>query len=261
MEGHVSVLSVSGISKLYGGVRAVENVSFEIGRGQIMALIGPNGAGKSTCFNVLNGQIRPDSGSVLFNGAEIIGLKPRQIWKLGVGRTFQVPETYGSMTVRENVQMVFLSKHERLFDPWRQVSRLFREEAMALLDRIGMASQADRPANVLAYGDVKRLELALAMANDPILLLMDEPTAGMAPEERDNLMALTADLVCERKLAVLFTEHSMDVVFSYAHHILVLSRGKIIASGAPTAVRDNHEVQQVYLGSSAFLDVSEGASA
>jgi branched-chain amino acid transport system ATP-binding protein len=132
---------------------------------------------------------------------------------------------------------------------------------MALLERIGMASQADRPANVLAYGDVKRLELAMALANDPVLVLMDEPTAGMAPEERHALMALTADLVRERDLAVLFTEHSMDVVFSYAHHILVLSRGRIIASGKPAAVRDNREVQEVYLGSSAFLQVPERVSA
>ena len=185
----MSVLRVSGISKSYGGVRAVDDVSFELDRGQIIALIGPNGAGKSTCFNLLNGQIRPDSGAVLFNGTEIIGLKPRQIWKLGVGRTFQVPETYGSMTVRENVQMVFLSKHDGLFDARRRVKRLFLAEATALLDRVGMGAQADRPANVLAYGDVKRLELAMAMANNPVLLLMDEPTAGMAPEERNDLMA------------------------------------------------------------------------
>jgi len=256
----VSVLRVSGISKSYGGVRAVDDVSFELDRGQIIALIGPNGAGKSTCFNLLNGQIRPDSGAVLFNGTEIIGLKPRQIWKLGVGRTFQVPETYGSMTVRENVQMVFLSKHDGLFDARRRVKRLFLAEATALLDRVGMGAQADRPANVLAYGDVKRLELAMAMANNPVLLLMDEPTAGMAPEERNDLMALTADLVRERHLAVLFTEHSMDVVFAYAHHILVLSRGKIIASGTPAAVRDNREVQEVYLGSAAFMG-KERASA
>jgi branched-chain amino acid transport system ATP-binding protein len=257
----VSVLSISRISKSYGGVRAVDDVSFEVDRGQIVALIGPNGAGKSTCFNILNGQVQPNAGSVLFNGVEIVGLKPRRIWKLGVGRTFQVPETYGSMTVRENVQMVLLSKHHALLDPWRAASRVFCDEAMALLERIGMASQADRAANVLAYGDVKRLELAMALANDPVLVLMDEPTAGMAPEERHALMALTTDLVRERDLAVLFTEHSMDVVFSYAHHILVLSRGRIIASGEPAAVRDNREVQEVYLGSAAFLQVPERVSA
>lgn len=257
----MTILRVSSISKSYGGVRAVDDVSFAVDRGQITALIGPNGAGKSTCFNVINGQTHPNSGSVLFNGTEIIGLRPRHIWKLGVGRTFQVPETYGSMTVRENVQMVLLSRDRRLLDPWRQVDGLLREEAMQLLERVGMTSQSDRPANVLAYGDVKRLELAMAMANDPILLLMDEPTAGMAPEERNGLMALTADLVRERNLAVLFTEHSMDVVFSYAHEILVMSRGRIIASGPPAAVRDNRKVQEVYLGSSAFLHVNRHAPA
>jgi branched-chain amino acid transport system ATP-binding protein len=256
----VSVLAVTEIAKSYGGVRAVDGVSFDVDRGQIVALIGPNGAGKSTCFNMLNGQIRPDAGSIVFDGTRLNGLAPRQIWKLGVGRTFQVAETYGSMTVLENVQMVLMSRHGYLFNAWRRAGRLFRDEAMSLLQRVEMASQADRPASVLAYGDVKRLELAMAIANDPVLLLMDEPTAGMAPTERNNLMALTAELVRERKLAVLFTEHSMDVVFSYAHTILVLSRGRIIASGPPAAIRDNQQVREVYLGSSAFLAVPVGAS-
>jgi branched-chain amino acid transport system ATP-binding protein len=255
----VSVLAVSHIAKSYGGVRAVDDVSFSVDRGEIVALIGPNGAGKSTCFNILNGQIAPNRGSVKLNGIEIVGLKPRHVWQLGVGRTFQVPETYGSMTVRENVQMVFLAKHGALLDPWHRVSRMYRDEAIDLLERVDMATQAERPANVLAYGDVKRLELAVAIANDPILLLMDEPTAGMAPDERNRLMTLTADLVRERQLAVLFTEHSMDVVFSFAHHILVLSRGKIIAAGAPAEVRNNREVQEVYLGSSAFLHLAQQA--
>jgi branched-chain amino acid transport system ATP-binding protein len=251
----MSALVVSQIAKSYGGVQAVVDVSFKVERGQIIALIGPNGAGKSTCFNILNGQIRPDSGSVALDGVELVGSRPRQIWKLGVGRTFQVPETYGSMTVCENVQMVYVAKHHSAFDPWRPVSRLYRDQAMTVLERIGIAAQAERPASVLAYGDVKRLELAVAIASDPILLLMDEPAAGMSPAERIDLMELTTSLVRERNLAVLFTEHSMDVVFSYAHHILVLSRGKLIASGAPASVRDNREVQEVYLGSSAFLDV------
>jgi branched-chain amino acid transport system ATP-binding protein len=143
----------------------------------------------------------------------------------------------------------------------RRAGALFQREAMALLDRVGMAPQSERAANVLAYGDVKRLELAMALANDPILLLMDEPTAGMAPEERNNLMALTAELVRERNLAVLFTEHSMDVVFGYAQHILVMSRGRIIASGSPDSVRENREVQEVYLGSSAFLNLRDRTTA
>ena len=257
----MSTLAVSRIVKSYGGVQAVNDVSFTVDRGQIIALIGPNGAGKSTCFNILNGQIRPNSGSVTFDGVEIIGSRPRQIWKLGVGRTFQVPETYNSMTVCENVQMVYISKHHSAFDPWRRVNSLYRDDAMTLLERVGIASQAERSASILAYGDVKRLELAMAIASDPLLLLMDEPAAGMAPAERVDLMELIVNLVKERNLAVLFTEHSMDVVFSYAHYILVLSRGKIIASGTPPEVRDNREVQEVYLGSAAFLDVSKPAFA
>ena len=166
-----------------------------VGAGELVALIGPNGAGKTTCFNLVNGQLSPDRGTVSLNGERIDGLPPREIARRGVGRTFQVAATFASMTVRENVQMVFLSKHRALFDPWRPTGKLFCEETLALLERIGMAPQAERPANVLAYGDVKRLELAMALANDPVLLLMDEPTAGMAPEERNALMALTADLV------------------------------------------------------------------
>jgi branched-chain amino acid transport system ATP-binding protein len=223
----------------------------------MVALIGPNGAGKSTCFNILNGQIKADTGSVIFNGENVTGLNPRDIWERGVGRTFQIPEIYASMTVCENVQMVLLSKHRRLKNPFIRVSRTYREDAIELLRRVGMADYRDQPAGLLAYGDVKRLELVLAISNDPMLLLMDEPTAGMAVEERNQLMQLTADLVKERKLAVLFTEHSMDVVFAYADRIQVLSRGKIIASGTPSEVRDNSTVQEVYLGSSAFLQLRE----
>ena len=228
----MSVLAVSQIVKSYGGVHAVADVSFSVEYGQIVALIGPNGAGKSTCFNILNGQIRPDSGSVIFNGFEIAGGHPRENCKLGIGRTFQVPETYGSMTVCENVQMVYVSKHRTSFNPWLPVGRLYRDEAMAVLERIGIASQAQRPASVLAYGDVKRLELAIARkrsysAPDGRTRCRD------VAAERIDLMKLTDSLVPERNLAVLFTEHSMDVVFAYAHHILVLSRGKLIASGTP----------------------------
>jgi branched-chain amino acid transport system ATP-binding protein len=253
----MTVLAVSHLAKSYGGVRAVRDVSFEIERGQIIALIGPNGAGKSTCFNLLNGQIRPDAGSIRLNGREVRGLKPRDIWRLGVGRTFQVPEIYASMTVRENVQMTLMSKHGTLADPFRRANRLYHKQAVSLLDRVGMADQADRAASVLSYGDVKRLEVAMAIANDPILLLMDEPTAGMAPQEREELMSLIDELVRERDLAVLFTEHSMDVVFSYAHRILVLSRGSIIASGSPAAVRQDQAVREVYLGSASLADDRE----
>jgi branched-chain amino acid transport system ATP-binding protein len=245
------LLAVTNLSKSFGGVQAVRDVSFALERGQLLALIGPNGAGKSTCFNLLNGQLTPDSGTVTLEGIDVTGYPPREIWKRGVGRTFQVAATYGSMTVRENVQMVLLSRARQLFDLWSRASERYRDEALALLGQVGMAEQAERPCGMLAYGDVKRVELAMALAHDPKLLLMDEPTAGMAPKERNDLMVLTAELARERNLGVLFTEHSMDVVFTYAQHVLVLTRGRIIAQGSPAQVRDDPQVQAVYLGTGA----------
>lgn len=249
--GATPLLAVERLTKAFGGVQAVREVSFELQHGQLLALIGPNGAGKSTCFNLLNGQLAPDSGRVRLDGADITALPPREIWRRGVGRTFQVTATYGSMTVRENVQMVLLSRARRLFGMWSGARDQYRAEALALLQRVGMMDQADRPCGVLSYGDVKRVELAMALAHDPKLLLMDEPTAGMAPKERNELMGLTADLVRERNLGVLFTEHSMDVVFTYAHQVLVMSRGELIARGSPAQVRDDPQVQAVYLGTGA----------
>jgi branched-chain amino acid transport system ATP-binding protein len=246
-----ALLQVAGLCKAFGGVKAVDEVSFELGRGELLALIGPNGAGKSTCFNMVNGQLKPDRGDVVLDGESIAGRPPREVWRRGVGRTFQVAATYGSMTVLENVQMVLISRARRLYALWPVAAALYRDEALGLLTQVGMADQARRPCSLLAYGDVKRVELAMALANEPRLLLMDEPTAGMAPKERNELMALTARLARERNLGVLFTEHSMDVVFAYATRMLVLSRGRIIAQGTPAEVRQNPEVQAVYLGTGA----------
>jgi branched-chain amino acid transport system ATP-binding protein len=155
------------------------------------------------------------------------------------------------MTVRENVQTVLLSRARRLFRLWQPAREHGRDEAMTLLARVGMAEQAERPCGLLAYGDLKRVELAMALASEPRLLLMDEPTAGMAPQERSSLMALTAELTRERGLGVLFTEHSMDVVFTYAQRVLVMARGRIIAQGPPETVRENPQVQEIYLGTGA----------
>jgi branched-chain amino acid transport system ATP-binding protein len=244
----MSLLKVQGLGKSFGGNRAVDGISFQVARGELLALIGPNGAGKSTTFNMVNGQLAADSGSVQLDGHELRGLKPRQIWQRGVGRTFQIAETFASLTVVENVQMALLSADGLVFALWRRAAAHKRAQALALLDQVGMAAQADRPCSVLAYGDVKRVELAIAMANQPKLLLMDEPTAGMGPQERNALMALTTRLVVERQLAVLFTEHSMDVVFAYADRCIVLARGRLIAEGTPTQIRDNPQVQAVYFG-------------
>jgi branched-chain amino acid transport system ATP-binding protein len=247
----VSVLAVEGLEKSFGGVRAVGGVSFAVAAGELLALIGPNGAGKTTCFNMVGGQLRPDAGRVRFAARDITGLAPRAIWRLGVGRTFQITATFGSMTVAENVQMALLSHRRRLWSLWPRATGLHREEALALLDQVGMADQAERACGVLAYGDLKRVELAVALAHAPRLLLMDEPTAGMAPAERIALMELTARIARAQSIAVLFTEHDMDVVFAHADRIIVLDRGRLIAAGTPEAVRGDKAVQDVYLGSGA----------
>ena len=248
MAEEMSLLTVANLRKSFGDHRAVDGVGFRVAAGEMLAVIGPNGAGKSTVFNLLNGQLRADTGSILLGPDELLGRTPREIWRLGVGRTFQIAETFGSLTVVENVQMALLSVDRKLFSVWRAAARHQRDQAMDLLSQVGMAAQADRPCSVLAYGDVKRVELAIAVANAPKLLLMDEPTAGMAPAERVELMELTRSWVTQRGLAVLFTEHSMDVVFAFADRILVLAGGRVVADAKPAEVRRDTRVQAVYFG-------------
>ena len=243
-----ALLEVHELAKAYGGVHAVRGVSLSVASGEIVAFIGPNGAGKSTCFNMLNGQIRPDAGTIRLDGRDIACWPPREVWRLGVGRTFQITATFASMSVIENVQMVLLSHTGRLGRLWGLANRTERERAQELLALVGMSAQAERPSAELAYGDLKRLELAMALANEPQLLLMDEPTAGMSPRDRVELMALIAGIAREKNLGVLFTEHDMDVVFRHADRVLVLSRGRLIAEGKPDEVRSNPEVRAVYLG-------------
>jgi branched-chain amino acid transport system ATP-binding protein len=244
----MTVLFVENLAKTYADFEAVRGVSFSLQAGEMLALIGPNGAGKSTCFNMINGQIAPTRGRIVLFDRDVVGLAPRDIFRLGVGRTFQIAATFASMTVAENVQTALLSyrREQTRLRGW--AARFHREQALGLLGMVGMAEQADRNAGELAYGDVKRLELALALANDPKALLMDEPAAGMAPKERGALMALTARIARERGIGVLFTEHDMDAVFGHADRILVLNRGALIAEGRPADVRANREVQSVYLG-------------
>ena len=255
------ILSVRNLSRNFGAIKAVDDVSFDLAKGELLALIGPNGAGKSTCFNMLMGQLKPSSGTVQLMGKNIAGMQPRKIWRMGVGRTFQITATYASMTVVENVQMALMSHHKRLYSLTTFAHKLYREEALALLDTVGMADQSERHCAVLAYGDLKRLELAVALANDPILLLMDEPTAGMAPRERIALMQLTADILEQRGISVLFTEHDMDVVFAHSHRIMVLNRGQLIADGTVDEIRNNPQVQEVYLGGGTLYKAQEDANA
>jgi len=245
----MSRLAVTSLRKSFGAVRAVDDVSFVLAAGEFLALIGPNGAGKSTCFNTINGQLTPDGGTIRFDDQDIAGLPPREICRRGIARTFQIAATFGSMTVIENVQMALIVHGRETYRLWRKAGSYHRLRALELLRQVGMHEAADRPCSELAYGDVKRVELAIALASDPRLLLMDEPTAGMAPRERNELIALVKSLVVERGVSVLFTEHSMDVVFAFADRIVVMARGRLIADGDARAIRNDPVVRQVYFGS------------
>ncbi|UOA29485.1 ABC transporter ATP-binding protein [Pseudosulfitobacter sp. DSM 107133] len=253
------ILRVENLKKSYDGFLAVNGVSFAVQQGELKALIGPNGAGKSTCFNMLMGQLKPTAGQVFLDGENVTGQRPRDIWRKGVGRTFQITGTYQSMSVIENVQMALISHHRKLFSMLPRAWKLYREEAFEFLQTVSMADQADRPCSVLAYGDLKRLELAIALTHRPRLLLMDEPTAGMAPSARIELMQLVADIVRDQGVSVLFTEHDMDVVFAHAHHIMVLNRGELIADGSAAEVRENPQVQEVYLGGGTLFKEAQDA--
>ncbi|MFD2678920.1 ABC transporter ATP-binding protein [Camelimonas lactis] len=252
------LLTATGLARAWGGVRAVDDVSFSVAAGEIVALIGPNGAGKSTCFNLINGQLQPDAGRVLLSGRDITGAGPARAFRAGVGRTFQIAATFASMTVRENVQTALAAGRGQIMRPWGAGRNVARDDAMRLLALSGMAAQAERPAAELAYGDVKRLELAIALAGAPRLLLMDEPTAGMAPADRADLMRTAVAVARKQNIGVLFTEHDMDAVFAHADRILVLDRGRLIASGAPADVRDNAAVRAAYLGDGVLFAATSG---
>lgn len=251
---HGALLQVRGLSRRFGGNLAVAGIDFDVRAGELLALIGPNGAGKSTTFNMINGQLRATAGSVRFEGKEILGMASHKVARLGVGRSFQIAETFASLTVLQNVQMALIAHQRKVYSFFSRADRHEPDHAMALLEQVGMAQLAQQPCSDLAYGDVKRLELAMSLAAEPRLLLMDEPTAGMGPAERNALVALVKQIVKSRNMGVLFTEHSMDVVFEHADRIIVLARGAIIAQGDPAAIRAHPTVREVYFGSNAGLN-------
>ena len=244
----MTLLAVADVARSFGAVQAVAGVSFTVAAGERVALIGPNGAGKTTCFNLVNGQLAPDRGRVALAGRDVTGMRPRALARLGVGRTFQISQIFPSLTVRENVQMALAAHRGHTRRLSRPLAGYEPAAAEAGLERVGLAGQGDRGAGALAYGDAKRLELAMVLAQSPALLLMDEPTAGMAPEERHALMDLVSGLAAGQGIGLLFTEHDMDVVFGHADRIVVLDRGRVIASGDPATVRADATVRQVYLG-------------
>ena len=248
----MTLLAVTDVAKHFDGVRAVDGVSFALAAGEFAALIGPNGAGKSTLFGVIAGQYRPDAGEVSFDGRPIARLPAAARAHAGIGRTFQHAQAWGTLTVRENLQLALAARAGRSFVPFGALRRRHGDEADAFLARVGLGAHAARAAADLPYPDLKRLELAIALAGRPRLLLMDEPTAGMAAAERFALMDLVRDLVGQPgrdgALTVLFTEHSMEVVFGYAQRVLVLARGRLVADGAPDAVRADPAAQAAYFG-------------
>jgi branched-chain amino acid transport system ATP-binding protein len=242
------VLEVSRLSKSFGGFRAVSDVSLTVETRQIAAVIGPNGAGKSTLFNLITGHLRPDSGKVILDGRDITGAAPYRICRMGVGRSFQRTNIFAKLTVFENLQAAFIVHHRRGPNLWSRSDSLYRDETMKLLRLIGLSGQEKTIAGTLSYGNQKQVELGLALASDPRVLLLDEPTAGMSATETHDTIALLERIAEERELTLIFTDHDMEVVFSIARKIAVLHQGRIIAEGLPDTVRTNDEVRRVYLG-------------
>jgi branched-chain amino acid transport system ATP-binding protein len=244
-------LETQSISKEFGRLFAVRDVSLKIIKGDIHAIIGPNGAGKSTYFNLITGYHTATSGRVLFKGGDITDLPAYRRCKLGITRSFQITSIYPKFTVYESVLMGLLSHRGITLKFFSNASKFFREEVWRILEDVGLADQANALGESISHGDKKRLELAVTVGTEPEMLLLDEPTCGMSPEETEITMGLIKKLSSERGLTILFTEHDMSVVFGVAKRISVLHQGALIEDGTPEKVRESEEVQKVYLGGTA----------
>jgi len=254
LETGAVLLRLEGVSKRFGGLRAVEDVSLEVRQGDRHAIIGPNGAGKSTLFNLITGRLKPTSGRIWFNGRDITGKPVDRIARLGIGRAFQITSIFPRLTVRENLQYAMLAHRGLTSRPFGIARRIFRDEAMTLLEAVGLGAYADLPAGQLSHGDQRAIELAISLALGSKLILLDEPTAGMSPFETQKAMELVRRIATERKLTLLFSEHDMEVVFGSARTVTVMHQGRVLVEGTPEQVRRNPEVQKVYLGE---LDIEE----
>ncbi len=242
------MLEIADLSKSFAGFRAVSEVSLTVDTRQIAAVIGPNGAGKSTLFNLITGHLQPDNGTVRLDGRDITGAPPYRLCSMGIGRSFQRTNIFPNLTVFENLQAAFLVHRGRGRNFWSLAESFYRDDTAALLASIGLAGQEKTIAGTLSYGNQKQLELGLALASDPQILLLDEPTAGMSAGETHDTIRLLQRIAEERGLTLLFTEHDMEVVFGIAQKIAVLHQGRLIAEGVPDEVRNDPEVRRVYLG-------------
>jgi len=242
------MLQVEAVDKSFDGFRAVYRANLTVERGELVAVIGPNGAGKTTLFNLITGQLKPDKGRIIFEGEDITGLPPYQICKRGISRSFQVVNVFHRLTVFENVQVAVLSQQGRSTNLLSPARKLAIKETTAILESVGLSDKAGSISGSLSHGDQKILEMAIALGNEPKLLILDEPTAGMSPEETLATMELIKRLASTQGLTILFCEHDMEVVFSIAQKIMVMHQGQSIIQGEPEEVRSNKEVQDAYLG-------------
>jgi len=242
-----ALLRTEQLTRAFGSLLAVDRVNVSVRRGELRSIIGPNGAGKTTFFRLISGEMRPSSGRIWFDGRDITGLPQHQVARLGVAKSYQITNVFPHLTVLENVR-VAVQGHARAYDFWSKASDLrdVRWRAESLLERIGLGRKAGRLAAHLSHGEKRHLEIGIALATDPALLLLDEPTAGMSPEETDETMRLIRELATGR--TVILVEHKMKVVMRISDHITVMHQGQVLAEGSPEQIRANTLVQQTYLG-------------
>ena len=248
------MLQVEAVHKSFGDFMAVYGANLAVEKGEVVAVIGPNGAGKTTLFNLITGQLKPDKGKIVFKGEEISGLPAYQICKRGIGRSFQIVNIFHRLTVFENVQVAVLSQQRKSSNLFSPAQNLAVEETNHILESVGLSQKAGNIAGSLSHGDQKILEIAIALGNEPELLVLDEPTAGMSPEETAATMELIKHLAKERGLTILFCEHDMEVVFDIAQSIMVMHHGRTLIQGRPEEVRRNKEVQEAYLGGAELIE-------
>jgi branched-chain amino acid transport system ATP-binding protein len=246
----MDILRTANLSKKFGELVAADGITLGFERGTISSIIGPNGAGKSTFFNLLSGRLAPTSGAIFYKEQEITGLQPHRIIALGIGRSFQITNIFPGLTAYENVRIGVMAHLGSSFNMFSNVAGLGRvsSETMDNLALVGLKEEKDRQAGTLAHGDQKRLEIALALTNRPELLLLDEPTAGMNPDETRRLVELIRKISRQNGLSVIFTEHDMEIVFDISDRVVVMQQGKIIADGKPDEIRKNQVVIDAYLG-------------